>query len=160
MPHGGAVPVIDTATRLRLALRLRRLASGRSTNDDYEEEWLSRATDPGIRAIFTQGWTLYSDMRSYRLRGRDSLSLEARHAVARWVLFLQTDLEYEWPPAPAWDAVTLLAAGLSLGRVDLRDWGQWQDSGDVGVWPFFRQSDYRRACRWPRFLRGGDDAVV
>jgi hypothetical protein len=116
--------MIDREGRDRLALGLRRLASGQITNDEFDdrffEPYFSFAEsgkcecgyaleglkteicpecgrgmrDPALGDIATFGWTLYSDTRRYRLRGRYKLPRAAREAVARCVLFLDSDLPY------------------------------------------------------------------
>jgi hypothetical protein len=116
--------MIDREGRDRLALGLRRLASGQLTNHEFDDDYFerfftsaeagkcecgyslagltsgicpecARATrDAALGEIATFGWTLYSDTRRYRLRGRHKLPRIARAAVARCVLFLGSDLEY------------------------------------------------------------------
>ena len=83
----------------------------------------------------------------YRLAGRDALDRRLRREVARWVLFLGTDLEYEWPvlPAPlrvAWFLLSFATLGLA-GRIARK----LQESDDDGLWPFRRRSDFEAALR-------------
>lgn len=90
--------MIDREGRDRLALALRRLAAGRITNDEFDDEAFARYShdtdDPALAELATFGWLHYSDLRPYRLRGRHALSPEARKGVARAVLFLKTGQEY------------------------------------------------------------------
>ena len=147
--------MVDRAGRDRLALLLRRLASGRITNADFEGERLDRSTDEALVALGDAGWSLYNDFGIYRLHGKHALSPDALKAVARCVLFLDTDLHYEWPPRRAsvrGILTTLLTLGLSLRR----ERRAWESSGPYHVWPFYRESDYQEACAHPRFLAGAD----
>ncbi len=149
--------MIDRLERDRLALLLRRLASGRITNDDYDNERPTRSRDRGLQAVSDAGWTLYSDYHSYRLRGRRALLRHTVDQIGHCVLFLASDLEYEWPPPPPLGALGILVAIVTLGWVDLREpqlWDAWRSAGDHNVWPFYRRADYEEAIRHPRFLVG------
>ncbi len=89
--------MVNRQVRSQLALGLRRLASGRITNDEYEDlccDADARTNDPALSELFTYGWLHYDDLRRHKLRGRDALSREQRAAMARVVLFLTTDQEY------------------------------------------------------------------
>ena len=151
--------MIDRAGRANLALHLRRLASGRLTNAEFDDVRLDASEDEALVAIGHAGWSLYDDFFVYRLRGRRALSPETLDSVARCVLFLDTDLSYEWPPLcpTLWRLLsTLLTVGYSLRR----DRRRWQASGPFHVWPFFREADYRDALAVPKRLReASEDAA-
>ncbi len=145
--------MIDRTGRDSLAVQLRRLASGRLTNADFESVRLDRAEDEALVAIGYVGWSLYDDFFVYRLRGRRGLKPDTLEAVERCVLFLDSDLPYEWPPRrPSVKRilVTLLTFGIWLRR----DRQRWEASGPYHVWPFYRESDYQRALANPRRLKG------
>lgn len=147
--------MIKRDEREALALALRRLASGRSTTSEFDEHFPCASDDPGVEAISWIGWTLYSDYRTYLLRGRHALPPEAMEAVARCILFLHSDIEYEWPPVPKRGLGGTLLAVLSLGWLDKRgDRDRLSDAagGDALLWPFLRRTDYDAACQNPRFL--------
>lgn len=108
-----------------------------------------KTEDNAIQAIvaeaysFSAGWTG---------------SVRDRLEIARWLLFLRSNLEYEWPihAVARWDdkvqlggiwyrALNLLTAGGFHSRrrdqlVELE-----QHSGERGRWPFFRESDFEEA---------------
>lgn len=90
--------MVDRKSRIQLALALRRLAAGRITNDEFDDEafamFCDRTDDPALAELSTYGWLHYSDLWKYRLRGQHALSREARKGIARAVLFLKTDDEY------------------------------------------------------------------
>jgi len=90
--------MINRAARDCLALALRRLAAGRITNDEFDDEvsewWGCTDDDPALGELAVYGWLHYSDLREYRLRGRDKLSQQARRSIARAILFLKSDQEY------------------------------------------------------------------
>ena len=150
--------MIDAEARGDLALRLLRLASGRITNAEYEEPWIRRAPDEAVTACFHVGWSLYSDFRTYRLSGQDALPPQSRAAVGRCVLFLHSDLPYEWP-AQRPSILGLVGAILSLGTSRQAAREAWERSGEVSVWPFLRQADYQAALHRPRYLSGGARAA-
>ncbi len=145
--------MIDRTGRDSLALHLRRLASGRITNDEFDAIQITSSLDAALPAVWEAGWGLYHDFTSYRLRGASSLKPDALRAVGRCVLFLGTDLPYEWPPRrPSLNG--LLLAVLTLGAWRRRQFAAWKASGPFELWPFFRNQDYQNALAAPRFLVG------
>ncbi|HZN64598.1 MAG TPA: hypothetical protein VFB66_04810 [Tepidisphaeraceae bacterium] len=70
------------------------------------------------------------------------------------VVFLHSDLPYEWPSASR-TLGTLLLKILTFGM-----WGRDQTlprTGDSDVWPFFKGEDLSRAVAEPRLLAGRRD---
>lgn len=92
--------VVMRAKRDELALALRRLVIGRMTNDDfddrYSEKWY-RCEGAAVSEVADFGWSLYSDFPTYKLKGRHAVPPEDREIASRAILFLQTDLDYQWP---------------------------------------------------------------
>jgi hypothetical protein len=149
--------MVNRDEREALALAIRRLAAGRITNDDYDDQYPVQSEDQAVTAVSWAGWSLYSDYWNYRLRGRNSLSAETMEAVARCVLFLQSGKEYEWPPEPKRGLIGNFVAMLSLGWVDTRKWHgwpEWRAAGEFDVWPFLRRADFDWARQHPRYLKG------
>src|SRR5512143_2868744 len=89
--------MVDRIARLRAGELLRHFAAGQISNDEFEDSFPSRSLDAAVQELRSEAWFLYDDLREYRLAGKDRLSSEMRHQIARWVLFLHTELEYEWP---------------------------------------------------------------
>lgn len=146
----------DATSRRAAAELVRQLASGRLTNDEFEERWPASA-DPALSAVREAAWFLYSDLRAYRLTGANRLPFAVRRQVSRWVIFLQSDLEYEWPVATRTEKLARSIADLLTMGVATRRWKTaLQVSEDADVWPFFRRVDFRRALRAPRLLRRAD----
>jgi hypothetical protein len=98
---------------------------------------------------------LYDDLREHRLTGRHKLSPADRQNVARWILFLENDLAYEWPVVPLAIRLALLPINLVTlgfaGRIVQRYASR---GGDTEVWPFRRRRDYQAVLRRPPY-RGG-----
>lgn len=162
--------VIDRASRDHFARVLRHFAAGLMTTSAFESrfgEAVSRTRDLGVERVFCDGaYLLYHDLWPYRLRGRNRLSHEQRREVARMILFLHSDLPYEWPAEEGW----WLQNGES--RMGCLGWfarqcgcplpdppkmsKELRDSMHIfrAVWPFRRVEGFEEARRHPRLLAG------
>lgn len=148
--------ILDREARDRSAAVLRALASGHVTGDEFETAMDEiKTTDPAIRAIYTLGWSCYSEgdcVNRGFLRAR-------RSDLARSVLFLQSSAEYRWPRYPSGDfpIYNWLLNALTLGWWERRKAErarEWEQHGDPSVWPFHSRADFDAARASPRFLRG------
>ncbi len=156
--------MVDRDGRNRLAECIRHLAAGVTTNWEFEDEAEFDSPDPAIQAVFWGGpWLLYDDFSNYRLRGRYRLDPAVRREAARWVLFLKTDLPYEWPVVRrnllvkvAW----VLANLVTVGHVARTAQRSFEKHGDISVWPFIRRSDYEAALGNPPYLTGPSNGGV
>lgn len=92
--------MIDRDSRNTLAENLAALAEGTITNDQFLQSRPETGHDRAVDEIWRFGDSLYSDIAPYRLVGRNALSDDVRNVVQRCILFLQSDLEYEWPDFP------------------------------------------------------------
>ena len=148
--------MIDRESRRRLAELLRHFAAGLVSNDEFEDRCPRGSKDLAVGQILDQGaWFLYDDLHEHRLTGAYRLTNDDRKNVARWILFLESTLRYEWPVVPfavrlAFLPFSVCTFGL-LGRPV-----QWyaDRGGPVDVWPFRRRSDYEAALKQPPYLRG------
>lgn len=134
--------MIDRNARNTLAELLRSLASGSISNDEFEKA-IPKTEDKAINEIFFKGgWFLYSDLKEYKLKGKDALATLVKKDVARWVLFLKSNNEYRWPDVPfrqrVLHAITFGMLGLSYKK-------SWSASGDVDIWPFLKAEDLAKA---------------
>jgi hypothetical protein len=106
--------MIDHELRNSLSQDVRRLITGRMTNDAFDDayyETYETSDDCAVTAIASFCYCLYSsDLWTYRLRGRHAVDDETRSIAARSVLFLRSGLEYEWPPMPDNPALRMLAS--------------------------------------------------
>ena len=143
--------MIDRIARNNLAERLRQLASGSITNFEFERRGGGRSDDPAIRAIeFEFAWTHYDDFHEHRLDGRFKLTDRQRCDFARAVVFLKSDLEYRWPSAS-------IGRTIQIWLVRVLSFGAWMPAhrgGDLDVWPFYTQQEYRLSLRAPPYLCG------
>lgn len=184
--------MVDQERRKKLAFHLRQLSVGQITNDDFEEGVMddvsdgclpeqyyrsklakSNDDDPIINPMLELCWGLYDDTRQHRLIKGDELSTEAKKIIARCILFLRSNKEYEWPyfdtnnPLLKFSLGDLFLSILTLGHhyrnkreKHIISYYEWQKNGDYDVWPFFRKSDYELQLNNPPFLRGTEAKVV
>jgi hypothetical protein len=113
--------MIDPDLRRRLSQNLRRLVTGRMTNDAFDDVYYGdyiRSQDRAVAAIAEFAWGLYSSdvLMAYCLKGRHAVANVDYRTAARSVLFLRSGLEYSWPEQPRlWSTRLLGAFALSLG---------------------------------------------
>lgn len=154
--------MVDRTLRDRLADAIQALIAGCITNYEFGDGLLkdgilldadpSRWPDQAIGPIGYAAWCLYSDTDEYTLSGPHKLSLAVRREVLRWVLFLRSDLEYEWPSfnpmlSLSGCLLSLLTLGISARLQAKRSIATWQRAGEQDVWPFIRRSDYDAVYR-------------
>jgi hypothetical protein len=144
--------VVDRKARNGYAELLRHFAAGRVLNWHYEDasDAFTDSDDPAIFRVFGAMWPAYCDIRKHYMTGEHCLDKSGRAIVARYILFLHSDREYEWPVPGRWR--------LFLNLLTLGIWGLLnplpQSGGDEAVWPFFRRSDLEEEAARPRLLAG------
>lgn len=143
--------MVDRNARNCLAQRLRHLVVGVITNYQFER-LARRSKDPVIWNLEERlAWPAYDDLHEHRLTGSHALMYGQRQDFARAVLFLKTDLEYQWASQRS------LRAFLN-STFRLRPLRQIppmkMEGGDVRVWPFYRKTDYTDALRKRVYLCG------
>jgi len=149
--------MVDQNARKRARGFLNKLALGRLTNYQCENEFIDlveETKDPVIFALFRTVREINGDAETFELKVF-SRGGEMRKRLCRWILFLKTDLEYEWPKErfapglrdlyrPNW-LYKLLRLHSQIVRSNERLFSQ----GDYPVWPFLREADFdaaRLAC--------------
>lgn len=97
---------VDRSTRRpreRFAESLRHFFSGQLTQDEFVDRASDFLRDPAANSMFDQfadGFIDDTALRPRRLRGRSAPCRAAKRLAARVMLFLYTDLPYEWRQAP------------------------------------------------------------
>lgn len=148
--------MIHRASRERLALALRRYVARRITNDGLAAvsvDWRDR----GAAAVQQMAWRLYDDLYTHRASGRHALTRAGRRMVARWIVFLQSDLEYVWPEYNFVQASPAFVSWLTLGwygHVHRRRWREFLEAGDFEAWPFVSKEAAAQAATRPALLAG------
>jgi hypothetical protein len=137
--------MIDRDSRDKLAESLRHLVSGTMKNldfDDLDFDGTTGSSDPAIFAIFHQSWHFYDDFHNHSIELTDG----TRRDVARWIMFLYSDFEFEWMSGPS----AFWAPIISIWRRIVR--APDLPKGDLRYWPFFRKEDYQQSLTRPRLL--------
>jgi len=137
--------MINRENRDRFAEVLRHLFTGIITNDQFEDaSWHCPSEDPAIYEIFyLAAWPMYDDLHEHKLKGAHAPTEGAKKDLARCILFLKTDLEYEWPRRTGWKSL------FRFSRAH-----PWETcGGERSVWPFFRRSDLKQAKKQHPFLK-------
>ena len=149
--------MIERTKRLRASDLLRDFRDGHLTNDDFEDAWPESSVDRAFSAIGTMIWRYYSDTATHALISPYGLTEDARKLFDRAILFLQTEMAYEWPQAsfdftpPSGSGILdLLTAGWFRRRAERR-FHRFEEgfraAGDVDVWPFRTRDEFNRALK-------------
>jgi len=137
--------MVDTKARTIFSRALARFAKGAITNFEYEREFESQfpadTNDLAILRIRDKIACLYSDLNEHKLDGDRSPVAEVRAVIDRCILFLHTDLEYEWP-----ERKTLVGRFLQVLNLGRHKTGVVFDD-DFHFWPFIRETDYLKASK-------------
>jgi hypothetical protein len=143
--------MIDHRARKRLGERLRHLVTGQMTNDAFEDAAV-RTRDMAVREIeWRLAWPHYDDMHEHTLKDEFTLTDGIRRDFARAILFLHTDLEYEWKHRMGLRG--FLNSSFHLWPLR-RTPPIRTEGGDLRYWPFYRRSDYTAARKAPTYLGG------
>lgn len=157
--------VPDQATRRLLAFQGRQMVTCRLSAQEFDYLLLDTnhpfytsdaGNDAAIFYVSHKGfWTLYDDYRTIYLNGEWALSREKRREVARWMLFLYTDLPYEWwePSLSLTMQIRRWLNRITEGRVRYEA-PYVEEPGNKDFWPFYRQADYEAALKRPPLLCG------
>jgi hypothetical protein len=144
--------MVDPEGRRQVAELLRHYLAGLMTNDELEDRLPRHSKDAAVSEVAWASWFLYDDIRMpYKLVGKDAASKAVRRTVARWLVFLGTDLEYEYfVPSKALSLAFIMANLCTLG---LLGWVWRRRCGEQrAYWPFLRKTDYDLAISSPKLL--------
>lgn len=138
--------MVDRHARDIAAEALREFMEGLISNDEYEQRFPRNKDDPALWAVHEQIWLSYSDLKEHTLTGKHALTDEARAVFQRCILFLRSDLEFQWPPPKIrlWYGILRL---LGFGWLLKRREAQEMSVGEVDAWPFLRKAQYEEASR-------------
>jgi hypothetical protein len=140
--------MIDRSARDILIANLSDFMNGEITNDEFVNR-LHRTKDPAIHEIHISFvWFLYDDLHKHKMTGRYAPNDKCQRIVERCILFLKTNLEYEWPPSKAILYFLLTILTLGIWFLIMKCFRKKKNpKGDDEVWPFFRKEDYENAQR-------------
>jgi hypothetical protein len=123
---------------------LRQFIAGEITNEQFHRNFPRSTSDTALNAIFRGAWVTYSDLREYRLVGKDAPSEKVQAILESCRLFLTTDLPFEWPEPKIRMFAGILNL-LSFGSISRRSEERLRKLGEVDYWPFIRKADYMAA---------------
>ncbi len=152
---------VDYASRKEASQLFRDFISGKISNDEFEDSQ-PVTHDLAVCAIWDTAWAFYDDLKEHRLTKQHRLTSEQRRACVRWILFLHSDLLYEWPHLriPGNDPALRIRSSIGnhfgwppfgVSKADAKD---FLNAGYYPVWPFLRFSDYKASLASPRLLNG------
>jgi len=164
--------MIDRPARRQLAQALRHFVAGVIGRNEFENRIPRGSKDIAVNEIANESWYLYSDHgEDYWLVGKNKLNPKTRKAVLKWILFLYTDLEYEWPREYGFmffiiftiliigllfeSTVTYSFLGLAIYFLCILIMKIWYRlHGDIKHWPFIKESNFLTALTIPILLTG------
>jgi hypothetical protein len=115
------------------------------TNDEFVDRYPNPDRDRAIEAIIDALWGFWDDLHTHTLTARYGLNPQARALFERCVVFLNSDLEYEWPPLVLRSLSQSFLRLIGLRNIADRRSEEWtQKTNSIGpweVWPFFRKED-------------------
>ena len=148
-----------------LAENLRHYLSGTITNFEFMDriEPIYPTNDKGIRAIESEFWFCYDDLREHKNIGKHKLTDETEKHIKRFILFLKSDNEYEWKdpkfPNPIKWLLNLITFRIYPKKSDEKE-AENIEIGDERVWPFFRQSEFEKEINEPKYLNKKNDTTT
>lgn len=116
------------------------------TNWEYEDRYPESKADRAVLCIFQQLWFWYDDMHEHKMLGEYRLSPEHLEVIDRCLLFLQSDLEYIWPPVKVdWLGLVcyIIKYVISFGTFRPRE--KELSYNEEHFWPFFDREQYAQA---------------
>ncbi len=146
--------MIHRESRDRLAEALRHYVSGQITNDDLDSieiDWRDR----GAKAVQDAAWGLYDDMYTHKATDRHEIPKEGKRIIAQWITFLYSDQEYLWPEYSLLQIFNWPLNLITFGwweRMKKRKWEQFEECGDIDVWPFCSRSELEEVIKKPKLL--------
>jgi len=124
-------------------------AAGTVSSREMDGDFPSDKDDRALAGIWEHLWPFWDDLRNHTLTGKDSPTPEMRAMMDRCIAFLESDLEYEWPPYRWASLKLILLRALRLRKkaaeVEKRETEELAKFGDLEVWPFVRKEDWERA---------------
>ena len=148
--------MVDRKARDAFAELLRHFVTGRIMNDEFEDQVPLSSKDLAIVEIWwIAAWPFYGDLYQHTLTGEYRASDGERREIAKCVLFLKTDQEYQWPRQTGLKKSLMYLLWLvSFGRAGYRAKKLFHAAGDLEVWPFIRLKDLETARTRPPYLAG------
>jgi len=149
--------MIDRKNRKLVIEATRQYVGGFIDNDSYDDIlfYKFRSEDAGLNEVVNQLWHCYDDLSTHKNSGKHRLSVESRSDIARYILFLQSDIEYRWPNHIIVNGICrLLSYPLTLGLLPYFADKNHRNKGPIEIWPFFTEEMYQLQLKNPSYLVG------
>jgi hypothetical protein len=145
--------MVDSEARKIAAEITRRFVAGQISNFEFENQFPT-SKDPAMRAIEDTLWCFYDDFEEHCIKGKWDVPDETKSIMLRWVMFLYSEEEYQWPNI-RFPGIRPIQFGL-LGKIFNRHKAQHEflSAGDIEFWPFISSEAYIRARQNPVLLAG------
>lgn len=150
--------MVDIEARKVAAEIVRRFVGGNFSNFELENQFPA-SKDPALWAIEDSLWCFYDDLEEHKLEGKWSIPEETKKLMLRWVAFLYSDQEYQWPKI-SYPGVRPIVYGF-WGRLFNMHKKQaaFLSVGDIALWPFISKESYQQAMAYPVLLAGSKKVV-
>ena len=130
----GSSPTIDRTARDAGADALAAFLEGSISSLQLDARYPERTEDGAVHSIYVAFGPFIDDLSDYYLP-KDKTPPEQRAMLGRCVLFLRTNLPFEWPTPLR----RLLRHVQRIFGADIAS-----EAGARSVWPFFRIEDYEQ----------------
>jgi hypothetical protein len=140
--------MVDRIARDKTVQLLKALLADGITNYRLEDEWPDQSSDFAVMAVGEQLWFYYDDFPE-KILTRASLGGDAIKMIERSLVFLMSNLDYQWPAYSfATENRSLIERLLELGNDrSTQQWERFKTAGEIHAWPFLRLVDYQNATK-------------
>ena len=148
--------MIDRENRQKVIEHARHYVSGLIENDELDELMFNeiKTEDIGLKKVMEQLWHCYDDLTTHKNEGKYKLSKSTRKDIARYILFLQSDTEYQWPRHLLKQPfLRLLSYAVTLGILPYIVDRKFRSSGPIEIWPFFTEYEYKQCLENPKYFK-------
>jgi hypothetical protein len=139
--------MVDREARKQGAQLIQQFGAGIITNDDFDNDFPRSRTDPALGEIHDRLWLSWDDRFTHRLTDKYRLNQEGQALFQRCVLFLHSNLEYEWRRFRPAGIKLIFFRMLHLQKAEVLEQQaveRLREFGELDVWPFRRREDYER----------------
>ena len=145
--------MIDSDARKIVSEAVRHFVSGQITNFEFENK-IPSSKDSVISAVEDSLWCFYDDFKEHKINYNWEVPTEIKKMMARWILFLNSKEEYQWPEF-SYPGIRPIEYGF-IGKLLRKHKNQeiFMNSGDYFVWPFISRESYENAKKHPVLLAG------
>jgi hypothetical protein len=135
--------MVNAELRVQAAYLIRSYLDGKIDNLEFADTFPRDKRDPALAAIYRRLWFHYDDLKSHRCQFAPHSAPEI--LFRRCALFLDTNLEYQWPKlwhhGLAHPIVRLLSGEVFRSRAIEES----KSAGEYSVWPFSQKADLDKA---------------